>query len=262
VFSPTKGRIISEYQLIYLTKGQGTFFCETLGRDNGVKVKAGDAFMLFPGEWHTYYPDRETGWEEFWIDFIGEIPDEWVMQGLLKKSEPVFHVGINQELIKKYTDASEVLQRQKSSYQQSLCGICVNIICDVFYRNRNHQFEQNHVSGIIDYSRAMIDENYRTIRGEDLAKASGFGYTKFRQLFKQYTGITVGAYISEIRISKAKELLSSTCLSIKEIAYECGFINNDYFSAAFRKSTGETASQFRKHVLEGESLSVTNIKET
>ncbi len=248
VFNPAKGRIISEYQLIYLTKGRGTFYCDTLGRNNGIQVKAGDAFLLFPGEWHTYMPDADTGWEEYWIDFLGSIPDSWLQNGLIRKNEPIYHIGIQPGIVRKYTEASSVLEQQKSSYQQALCGICTGIICDVFYIDRNRMFESSHVADIIGYSKAIIDEQFRTIKGEDLAKMSGMGYTKFRELFKEYTGITVGTYISDIRISRAKQLLSESKLSIKEIAYECGYVNADYFSVIFRKSTGETARQYRQNL--------------
>ena len=53
LFSPSKGRVLSEYQLLYITDGKGTFSCESLGRGREHPLEAGNMFMLFPGEWHT-----------------------------------------------------------------------------------------------------------------------------------------------------------------------------------------------------------------
>lgn len=71
LFSSQKGRILNEYQLLYISKGKGVLYSETLGRDNGIQIGQGYFFMLFPGEWHSYYPDYKTGWEEYWIGFQG-----------------------------------------------------------------------------------------------------------------------------------------------------------------------------------------------
>ena len=38
-------------------------------------------FLLFPGEWHTYTPDKETGWNEYWIGFDGKIMENWEKNG-------------------------------------------------------------------------------------------------------------------------------------------------------------------------------------
>jgi len=248
VFDTKKGRIIAEYQLVYITKGGGVFYSESTGKRNPIRVKAGDAFMLFPGEWHTYKPDPKTGWEEYWIDFLGWIPDTWLETGVVSKSNPVYHVGIQQNIIRMYTDASNVLMTQKSSYQQALCGICVDILCSVMYHDHNQVFEANHLSDTINYCKAIISENFRTISSEEVAQAAGMGYTKFRQIFKDYTGLTVGSYINEIQLSKAKEVLEGSFLPIKEVALECGFENVDYFCSFFKRHTGETPSQFRLHM--------------
>lgn len=251
IFNPRKGRIIEEYQLIYLAKGSGSFYSDATGRRKCIKVKAGDAFMLFPGQWHTYKPDQNTGWEEYWIDFVGTLPDMWIENGVVRYDSPVFHPGLHQSIIKLYQDAAAVLVSKQTAYQQILCGICTNIIGSVIYYDRNQVFVGTEVSDRIDYARALISNEFSTIRSEDVASRLGVNYAKFRQQFKDYTGITIGAYISEIKLGRAKEMLMETDKSIKEIAMDCGFMNTDYFCAVFRKNTGETATTYRNNIRGG-----------
>ena len=53
-FKPQTGRILNEYQLVYITKGSGYFSSQSCKKQ---KIKAGTMILLFPGEWHSYYPD-------------------------------------------------------------------------------------------------------------------------------------------------------------------------------------------------------------
>ena len=62
LFSTRRGRILDEYQLIYITRGSGHFKSAHL--PHPVDVRPGTVFLLFPGEWHTYMPDPSTGWKE------------------------------------------------------------------------------------------------------------------------------------------------------------------------------------------------------
>ncbi|MBR0173933.1 MAG: AraC family transcriptional regulator, partial [Bacteroidales bacterium] len=47
IFHPDKGRVIDEYQLVYITKGGGVFTSDSL-KGRIIRIKAGDAFLLFP----------------------------------------------------------------------------------------------------------------------------------------------------------------------------------------------------------------------
>ena len=67
-FDVEKGRTLNEYQLLYVMEGEGTFCSSHL---NTTKIREGDLFLLFPGEWHTYSPCREVGWKSYWIGFSG-----------------------------------------------------------------------------------------------------------------------------------------------------------------------------------------------
>ena len=66
--------------------------------------------------------------------------------------------------------------------------------------------------------------------------------------FKRSFGITVNAYITERRLERAVALLSDDKKSINEIAYECGFADQSYFSKVFSKKFGETPSEYRSSV--------------
>ncbi len=65
-------------------------------------------------------------------------------------------------------------------------------------------------------------------------------------LCQKYVKMPAGDLIKERTILEAKRLLSSTDLSIKEIAYQLGFNDNGYFSKVFKKYTGKTPGDFKE----------------
>ena len=67
-FHKQDGRVLNEYQFIYISKGHGQFVSS---HHKQTTVKAGDLLILFPGEWHNYYPDEDSGWDEYWVGFRG-----------------------------------------------------------------------------------------------------------------------------------------------------------------------------------------------
>lgn len=69
------------------------------------------------------------------------------------------------------------------------------------------------------------------------------------QNFKKDTGRSFSDYLKEIRIKKAKELLTNGDYSAKEIGMLVGFQNDTYFSASFKKETGLTPAEYRKEFL-------------
>ena len=71
-------------------------------------------------------------------------------------------------------------------------------------------------------------------------------YSKFRKIFKEYTGFAPAQYIQEVRINMAKELLTNTSKSLKEIAFELGYENKEYFFTSFKKVSNMTPVGYRK----------------
>lgn len=82
-----------------------------------------------------------------------------------------------------------------------------------------------------------------------LAKVNCCSIQTLISRFKKYTGKTPIAYITELRLKKAKELLINTDLSIGQISSICGYENAYYFSNTFKKEIGISPLKFRNGAL-------------
>lgn len=243
LFSVEKGRILDEYQLVYITRGAGYF---TSNGQKKVKVNEGTIFLLFPNEWHSYYPDKKIGWEEYWIGFNGTTIDSLLNNGFFSQQKALFNIGIQEDLVSIYQRAIEVAQKQPSGFQQLLAGF-VNYILGVTYsHDRQRSFVELEVVAQIDRAKLIIIENYKDkITPEEIAEKINMGYSRFRKVFKEYTGFAPAQYVLSLRLQKSKELLTNTNLTAQEISFMVGFENSDHFNAIFRKKVGITPIRYR-----------------
>ena len=246
VFSTTNGRILNEFQLLYITRGQGRFTSKSIGADRFIPVSKGNMFLLFPGEWHNYRPDERTGWDEFWIGFQGRHIDYWMANRFFHREKPVYNVGIHSRIVELYQQAIQVAAEQKSGFQQILAGI-VNYLLGLAYSyDKNYVFETSQVRTQINRAKILITDRFRDIRPEQVAEELHMSYSNFRKVFREYTGFAPAQYILEIKLTKSKELLANTSIPIKEVAYMTGFENYEYFFTVFKKKNGATPSAYRQ----------------
>ena len=100
----------------------------------------------------------------------------------------------------------------------------------------------------VEPARAYIDEHFDCeISSFELSKLCMMSHTSFRQTFRKIYGISPIAYLIDVRIKRAKELLiSQQTLPISEVASKCGFKDVEHFCRTFRQKTGFTASSFKK----------------
>lgn len=245
-FTVSKGRTLNEFQMLYQPEGQGWFQSEHVKQ---TKINAGDIFLLFPGEWHTYHPDIETGWKSYWIGFKGPNIEDRVKNGFLSPNKPIYHVGYNNSIINLYKEAYQVAQIEEIYVQQTLAGI-VNHLIGLMYALEKNLILSNkqgtaHMD-MINKARLRIRESLETnLQIKQIAEELGISYSNFRKQFKEYTGVAPAMYQQDLRLQRAKELLSTTDESIKEIAYRLEFESPDYFSSKFKIKIGMKPSEFR-----------------
>lgn len=244
IFTPEKGRVINEYQLLYIAEGRGTLTTASAGR---YSISEGDIFLIFPGEWHTYSPNPETGWKEYWIGFKGINIDSRVSAGFFSKHSPIYRVGYNDTLISLFKEAIQVAKKQEKHFQQLLAGIVNYMLGLAFSIDSNKKLKNSMNLELVNRARAFMQENIETnIEMPEIADHLIISYSSFRHIFKQYTGIAPSQYYLNLKIQRAKDMLKSSSASIKEISYILHFDTPEYFTKLFKKKTGLTPSQFRE----------------
>ncbi len=99
------------------------------------------------------------------------------------------------------------------------------------------------INAIINY----IEDNYKDeLFLDNLAETFGTTPKYLSKLIKTHLGVTFLAYLSNLRVNKAKELLTESSKNINEIYTEVGFNNRNSFTATFKKIVGLTPSEYRR----------------
>ena len=243
LFSPERGRVLQEPQILYIIKGGGWFVSAHQPKR---LLQAGDAVILYPHEWHSYAPDPRTGWSEAWIGFTGDNAERLVSDFFPDKSNPIHHVGVYDTLCEAYEKAYKVAEEQLPAYQQQLAGYVTLIIATIYARSIQLPYlDDPDTSNVILSTKYMRQNLHRNLHMEEVATYSGMGYSKFRKIFKAYTGFSPAQYFLQLKMERAKDLLLNTSLSCKEISFRLGFDSSSYFNKMFRLYQKQTPMEYR-----------------
>ena len=240
------GRVLNEYQLIYVTAGTGWFESESVQRP----IAAGTIILLFPGERHRYRPSAVTGWDEYWIGFKGKIMDELVSRGFFSHGHPCIDIGINEQVYNLFNLIIESTKREERAYQAQISGATMHLLGTIHACNTDNLIEDKEKHALIKKAKLLFRSNITNeFSPEQAAKELMIGYSNFRKLFKIHTGISPGQFYIQLKIEKAKEMLSNPAIPVKEIAYELCFESHFYFSKLFKEKTGLTPTAFRSRAI-------------
>jgi two-component system response regulator YesN len=111
---------------------------------------------------------------------------------------------------------------------------------------RDEQTSSLHI-GVVQQAREYIDHHFTdsSISLHAVASLVGHSPSHFCTVFGEATGRTFKAYLTDLRIRRARELLRTTNLRTVEVSDQVGFNDSHYFSVVFRKSTGLSPREFR-----------------
>jgi AraC-like DNA-binding protein len=152
-----------------------------------------------------------------------------------------------------------------SPYKNRMIGNLFVVILlkvkEYFWNDYNPIYEGNRSSQIVKTFKRMLEKHYRDLaagtaetvfRIQDYAAAQNLHPNYLSNVIKSKTGKAIGTWITEKTIAEAKSSLQNSSVSIKEIAYQLGFMESTHFSNYFKKHTGTSPVLYRKqHAVAG-----------
>lgn len=151
------------------------------------------------------------------------------------------------ELDEKYLDqlsfSQEIMEYENIEIvRKRLIDFCTELMGKI------QQHRENQTSTLAAEGKQYLKENYADAE-LSLKKVSGhllISPSYFSSVFKKEVGRSFTAYLTDIRMKKAKELVLTSDLKMFEIALKCGFTDQHYFSYSFKKFYDQSPSKMRK----------------
>ncbi|MFD0715267.1 AraC family transcriptional regulator [Paenibacillus sp. GCM10027626] len=226
-------------------EGEGEF--ELSGRR--FTLPAGTGSLLFPGVPHTYGPIGGVRWSTLYVTFSGSLA-EVLLASLGIRHTDWFDWGADAPITDHLLMMTEHAHQQndRSGLQASVQLYHFITLLKTYGQTggRSSLFQQlKQLNPLLQW----LDEHYGDpeIGLNDMAELLSMTPRYLNSLFRQAFGMTAYAYLIQLRIRKAKELMSrGERKSVKEIAILSGYRDTSHFIAAFGKTEGMTPEQFRR----------------
>lgn len=223
------------YSLHYVLSGCGTLYMN--GKE--FPLSAGQSFLLFPYVSLSYRPES-ADFSYTWIDIGGKHADVAFRRTAFAVAHPVSYEYVNmnlQQLFQNIIQADEECQKMSCTY-----ALLAHYIKN-FPSHSPNFVQRSHIQEAISY----IEGNIRLpINSQTIADYLGISRSHLYRLFTSEIGTTVNHYVQTVRIESACRLLSTTDLTVKDIATNIGFSNPMYFNQVFRKYMGMTPGEYRR----------------
>jgi AraC-like DNA-binding protein len=253
-FTWKDGRVLAEYQFLYLTRGRMIFeSTETPERT----IDAGHVVTLFPGVWHRYRPDPETGWEKYWLSANGEDLYRLVKRRILSPDSCILHTGLKRRIRRPYLQILSRVKARPGENPHVLAAYVMQILAETLTavaqhaRKRGKAMEKKRhwvqkdpvvrraISHIWSHSHGVVTVG-------ELAGMMQISRRTLERRFRAVINRSVLQAITDCRLQRAKYLLQQTKLPIDHVAMSAGFPSPAQMTNVFHEYEGRTPSQYRE----------------
>jgi len=243
LFEASGRRILDEFQIVFIESGSGQF--ESASVDS-FEVAAGTALLLFPGEWHHYSPNPDTGWRESWVGFKGADATR-VMHQFFSPKNAVLKTGRRGELIDLFDRLLYWIDQDTAGRDQIAASHIPLVLAFLKAELEDTDTPEHTDAAIVRRAKAaMLRQLDQRTDLEGLARELGCSYSRFRFAFKRQTGHAPREFENRIKLNRSRDLLLYNQLSVSETADALGFSSVFYFSRAFKRAFGSSPQGWLK----------------
>jgi len=226
-------RTMEDHELIFVKSG-------TLHIREGARrfaVAAGQYLILRGGVEHGGTADYEKDLSFFWAHFTCPGAE-------LEKRCRCGDV-VRQDYFAQYFTL--LVNEQNTPGNRFVCDRLMEILLHETLRKNDRQVSAAEVSELAAAARRIIDLKFAAgIRSSGVAKELGCSRDYLGKIFRRSTGSTISQYINLKRCREAAYLLRSGVLSVKEIAFFCGFNDLPHFRRQFFRRYSVTPGEYRR----------------
>lgn len=213
--------------LAFRTKGEGVIHY------NGKEIFVGANDILYMPQ-NIGYSAEYTDTEIFVIHFVTSVSDD---------TAEVFSLDNTEKIYKLYMEALNTWQNKKTGYKIFTLSLLYQIIGIIYKEQQIVTLPKSFVSAV-----SLIHSSFKdsTLSIKNICFEAGIGETYFRKLFSEHYKKKPTAYINELRIEYARNLISSG-LSIEKAAIASGFEDSKYFARVVKQYYGCTPREWKDY---------------
>ena len=231
----------STTEVLYITGGRGKLKM----RSGTFEVAEGDFVIIPPHIMHTEISSPEEPLEYYVLG----VANVTVLMREEESFQPVLELGASKDEMKSYMiQIYREMQEKREGYQMMMKSLLLRLTVMMMRRKKLELgFEESlNIKRDLANVKNYIDAHYATpITLDQLADIAFMSKFHLVREFSKALGTSPIEYLLERRIGEARILLSSTSMSISDIASAVGFSSASYFSQRFKLITGTTPIEFR-----------------
>ena len=207
-------------------------------------VKAGDCYILLPGDTVTHTADTVEPRQGIWCAVGGVAVGRYLNKAGITSSSPFVSPDAFNELYSCLERMLAIWKSPEGGRNLRLTG-CVYEFLSILFRNKRIQASGDEW---IDKALGIIESRYSELQTvNELAEATGLERAYFSTLFKSKLGLTPHEYLTTFKLKKACTLLEDTSESVGSIADLVG-IPQENFARVFKKEFRITPHAYRKRI--------------
>lgn len=228
-----------DFSLIYVISGK---LCDK-SAERDITLTAGDVIIIPP---KTTFSFDCTGENIYFlcVHFTGSEALKRVTDYMLPIYPRYKKITVDNQIKIKFQRLFDGFSTDDSYRDNDLSSLLESLLVEIARSITPKGMEKRSILKSLNYIKEAFS---KPITVNELAKIENMCATSYNLCFKQLMGTTPTQYIINMRIDASKELLEFSDLPISEISMLCGYSDFNFFARAFKKATGMTPRQYRKH---------------